>query len=102
MQAGAHKRFLRVDIRKGADARGAVDIAAGHGEGQRAAARARAHGMAVAIGHPYPETLRALSDWQDKEGVAVVPLRRIIWKLAQDRAPIAGSPYPPHINMEKE
>ena len=67
-----------------------------------AAARARAHGMAVAIGHPHPETLRALRDWQDKDGVAVVPLRRIIWKLAQDSAAVAGSPYPPNINMEKE
>ena len=67
-----------------------------------AAARARAHGMAVAIGHPHPETLRALRDWQDKDGVAVVPLRRIIWKLAQDSAVVAGSPYPPNINMEKE
>lgn len=67
-----------------------------------AAARARAQGMAVAIGHPYPETLRALRDWQDKDGVAVVPLRRILWKLAQDGAAIAARSYPANNNMEKE
>jgi len=66
-----------------------------------AAARARAHGVAVAIVHPYPETLRALSDWQDKEGTAVVPLRRIIWKLAQDAAAAAHS-HSPNITMDKE
>ncbi len=58
-----------------------------------AAARARAHGTAVAIGHPYPETLRALRHWQDKDGAAVVPLRRILWKLAQDGAAVAARPH---------
>lgn len=48
-----------------------------------AARKARAQGFAVAIGHPYPETLQALRRWQDKAGVAVVPLRRLIWHLAQ-------------------
>lgn len=67
-----------------------------------AAARAHAQGMAVAIGHPYPETLRALRDWQDKDGVAVVPLRRILWKLAQDGAAVAARSYPANNNMEKE
>ncbi|MCH5144369.1 divergent polysaccharide deacetylase family protein [Desulfovibrio sp. UIB00] len=67
-----------------------------------AAARARAQGMAVAIGHPYPETLRALRDWQDKDGVAVVPLRRILWKLAQDGAAVAARSYSANNNMEKE
>ena len=67
-----------------------------------AAARARAQGMAVAIGHPYPETLRALRDWQDKDGVAVVPLRRVLWKLAQDGAAVAARSYPANNNMEKE
>lgn len=66
-----------------------------------AAARARAHGVAVAIGHPYPETLRALRDWQDREGTAVVPLRRIIWKLAQDAAAAAQS-HSPNSTMDKE
>ena len=67
-----------------------------------AAARARAKGMAVAIGHPYAETLSALRQWQDKDGVAVVPLRRIIWKLAQDRAAGAARPHSLNTNMEKE
>lgn len=55
----------------------------------QAAAKARARGYAVAIGHPYEETLRALRTWQDKAGVALVPLRRLVWHLAQERA--AGS-----------
>lgn len=67
-----------------------------------AAARARAQGMAVAIGHPYAETLRALREWQDRDGAAVVPLRRIIWKLAQDKAAVAARPYSRNNNMEKE
>ena len=65
-----------------------------------AAARARAKGMAVAIGHPYPETLRALRQWQDREGAAVVPLRRIIWKLAQDNAALAARTHSHNTNME--
>lgn len=65
-----------------------------------AAARARAKGMAVAIGHPYPETLRALRQWQDREGAAVVPLRRIIWKLAQDNAALAARTHSLNTNME--
>ena len=65
-----------------------------------AAARARAKGMAVAIGHPYPETLRALRQWQDREGAAVVPLRRIIWKLAQDNAAHAARTHSLNTNME--
>ncbi|MGE9985790.1 divergent polysaccharide deacetylase family protein [Desulfovibrio sp. SGI.169] len=48
-----------------------------------AAARARSGGFAVAIGHPYPETFSALRRWQDKTGVAVIPLRRLLWHLAQ-------------------
>lgn len=55
----------------------------------QAAAKARARGYAVAIGHPYEETLRALRTWQDKAEVALVPLRRLVWHLAQERA--AGS-----------
>lgn len=65
-----------------------------------AAARARAKGMAVAIGHPYAETLRALRQWQDREGAAVVPLRRIIWKLAQDNAAFAARTHSRNTNME--
>ena len=65
-----------------------------------AAARARAKGMAVAIGHPYAETLRALRQWQDREGVAVVPLRRIIWKLAQENAALAAGTLSLNKNME--
>ncbi|MGE4310102.1 divergent polysaccharide deacetylase family protein [Desulfovibrio sp.] len=52
----------------------------------QAAAKARARGYAVAIGHPYEETLRALRTWQDKEQVALVPLRRLVWRLAQEKA----------------
>lgn len=52
----------------------------------QAAAKARARGYAVAIGHPYEETLRALRTWQDKAQVALVPLRRLVWHLAQERA----------------
>lgn len=50
-----------------------------------AAELARRQGMAIAIGHPYPETLRALRHWQmaaGREGVAVVALRRLVWHLA--------------------
>ena len=65
-----------------------------------AAARARAKGMAVAIGHPYAETLSALRQWQDKDGVAVVPLRRIIWKLAQENAALAADALSLNNNME--
>ncbi|SCM74458.1 divergent polysaccharide deacetylase family protein [Desulfovibrio sp. 86] len=52
----------------------------------QAAAKARARGYAVAIGHPYEETLRALRTWQDKAQVALVPLRRLVWHLAQEKA----------------
>ena len=52
----------------------------------QAAAKARARGYAVAIGHPYEETVRALRTWQDKEQVALVPLRRLVWRLAQEKA----------------
>ncbi|MFT4301755.1 MAG: divergent polysaccharide deacetylase family protein [Desulfovibrio sp.] len=51
-----------------------------------AAAKARSKGYAVAIGHPYDETLRALRTWQDKAQVALVPLRRLVWHLAQKDA----------------
>ena len=51
-----------------------------------AAAKARIKGYAVAIGHPYDETLRALRTWQDKAQVALVPLRRLVWHLAQKDA----------------
>lgn len=51
-----------------------------------AAAKARTKGYAVAIGHPYDETLRALRTWQDKAQVALVPLRRLVWHLAQKDA----------------
>lgn len=50
-----------------------------------AAEQARRQGMAIAIGHPYPETLRALRHWQmaaGRDGVAVVALRRLVWQLA--------------------
>lgn len=33
----------------------------------RAAALARKHGLAVAIGHPYPETLSALAEWMARK-----------------------------------
>lgn len=53
-----------------------------------AAGQARRDGVAIAIGHPYPETLRALRDWQmnaGRDGVAVVSLRRLVWHLAVHR-----------------
>ena len=59
----------------------------------QAAAKARSRGYAVAIGHPYEETLRALRTWQDKEQVALVPLRRLVWRLAQEKA--AGTAHIP-------
>ena len=52
----------------------------------QAANRARSRGYAIAIGHPYAETLSALRAWQNKEGVALVPLRRLIWSLALEKA----------------
>lgn len=78
------------------------NVAAILGALDAAAARAHAQGMAVAVGHPYPETLRALRDWQDREGAAVVTLRRILWKLAQDGAAVAARPHSINITMEKE
>ncbi|WP_165174801.1 divergent polysaccharide deacetylase family protein [Desulfovibrio sp. ZJ369] len=59
------------------------DVAAISAALDAAARTAREKGFAVAVGHPYPETLRALRCWQDTAGVAVVPLRRLIWHLAQ-------------------
>ena len=50
-----------------------------------AAEKARRHGVAIAIGHPYPETVQALRQWPlaaGREGVAVVSLRRLVWHLA--------------------
>ena len=50
-----------------------------------AAEKARRHGLAIAIGHPYPETVQALRQWPlaaGREGVAVVSLRRLVWHLA--------------------
>lgn len=50
----------------------------------KAAHAARRQGYAIAIGHPLPNTLRALRQWENREGVAVVPLRRLIWHVAQE------------------
>ena len=47
-----------------------------------AASKARQYGAAIAIGHPYPETLAALQRWENLEGVAVISLRRHIWHLS--------------------
>lgn len=47
-----------------------------------AAGRARRYGAAIAIGHPYPETIAALQRWENLEGVAVISLRRHIWHLS--------------------
>lgn len=47
-----------------------------------AAGKARQYGSAIAIGHPYPETIAALRLWDNLEGVAVVSLRRHIWQLS--------------------
>ena len=54
----------------------------------RAAAKAQRQGVAIAIGHPYPETVQALRQWPvaaGREGVAVVSLRRLVWHLAVHR-----------------
>lgn len=51
-----------------------------------AASKARSKGYAVAIGHPYDETLHVLRAWQNKTQVALVPLRRLVWHLAQKDA----------------
>ncbi len=56
----------------------------------QAADRARSRGYAIAIGHPYAETLSALRAWQNTEGVALVPLRRLIWTLALEKAGTAS------------
>ena len=58
----------------------------------KAARLARRQGIAIAIGHPHDSTLRALERWENREGVAVVPLRRYVWHLAQLRAGQAGRP----------
>lgn len=48
-----------------------------------AARTARRQGWAVAIGHPYGATLAALRAWPDAGGVALVPLRRLVWHWAR-------------------
>lgn len=58
----------------------------------KAARLARKQGIAIAIGHPHASTLRALERWENREGVAVVPLRRYVWHLAQLRAGQFGKP----------
>lgn len=57
-----------------------------------AARKARQYGSAIAIGHPYPETITALQRWENLEGVAIVPLRRHIWRLSGAGLPDAVSP----------
>lgn len=50
-----------------------------------AAEKARVHGVAVAVGHAYPETVQALRQWPaaaGRDGVAVVSLRRLVWHMA--------------------
>ncbi len=45
---------------------------------------ARRQGYAIAIGHPYPQTLQALKDWlkdTEKRGIKVVPLSDLVKKL---------------------
>ena len=48
----------------------------------------------------FRKTLGEVRQWQDKEGVAVVPLRRIIWKLAQENAALAAGTLSLNKNME--
>jgi len=47
----------------------------------RTVARARGHGHAIAIGHPYPETLDALESWLPRlaaQGLVLVPVSALV------------------------
>lgn len=57
-----------------------------------AARKARQYGAAIAIGHPYPETIAALQRWENLEGVAVISLRRHVWHLSGAGLPDAVHP----------
>lgn len=54
---------------------------------------ARTRGYAVAIGHPYPETIQVLREWResnDERGIALVPASQIVmeameWRLQRGR-----------------
>lgn len=49
---------------------------------------ARRHGRAVAIGHPYPETIEALAEWAvglDERGVVLAPLSAVIERVEAER-----------------
>lgn len=63
-------------------------------------ALARRHGTAIAIGHPHPQTLAALSNWVPTlaaKGIRLVPVSTIIavrrspdWRLRRDRHAARG------------
>lgn len=48
----------------------------------QAARLAMQRGIAIAICHPHEETRAALKVWQNRAGVAVITLRRLVWHLA--------------------
>lgn len=55
---------------------------------ERTVARARKNGHAIAIGHPYPETLDALESWLPglaKRGLVLVPISALVKQQAPGR-----------------
>ncbi|WP_308909965.1 divergent polysaccharide deacetylase family protein [Pseudokordiimonas caeni] len=57
-----------------------------------AEARARSHGSAIAIGHPYPETISTLREWRkglDARGLVLVPLSQLVQEETTARAEAA-------------
>ncbi|MBT3332477.1 MAG: hypothetical protein HN394_13280 [Rhodospirillaceae bacterium] len=62
---------------------------------ERTAARARKNGYAIAIGHPYPETLNALESWLPglaKRGIVLVPISALVKQRASGASGAPGAP----------